>query len=101
MINQKTLVRATAEFIGTFVFLSVVLNTAEMGVTSPIGAGIGLMAAVFLVSKFSKAHLNPAATFMSWFNKDTTSGDALVHVAAQLLGGVAAWWISKELNNKL
>jgi glycerol uptake facilitator-like aquaporin len=100
-MDQKTLVRATAEFLGTFVFLSVVLNTAEMGVTSPIGAGIGLMAAVFLVSKFSKAHLNPAATFMSWFNKDTATEDALVHVVAQLLGGIAAWWVANELKSKL
>jgi glycerol uptake facilitator-like aquaporin len=100
-MDQKTLVRATAEFLGTFVFISIILNTAEMGVTSPIGAGIGLMAAVFLVSKFSKAHLNPAVTLMSWFNKDTATEDAAVHVIAQLLGGIAAWWVAKELNKKL
>jgi glycerol uptake facilitator-like aquaporin len=100
-MDQKTLVRATAEFLGTFVFLSVILNTSEMGVSSPLGAGIGLMAAIFLVSKFSKGHLNPAVTLMSWFAKDTTTNDAIVHVLAQLLGGVAAWWVNKELKGKL
>ena len=81
------------EFIGTFFFISIVLNTLRKntGMASiPISIGVGLIAAIILVGPISGAHLNPAISLVSYLYKSITQEELLFYVVAQCAGGVAA-----------
>jgi glycerol uptake facilitator-like aquaporin len=81
-----------AEFIGTFIFLSVILTIASSNAKSyaPLAIGLALTVAVLFAWDLSGGHLNPAVTFMSYMNGSTSGMKALVYVVAQLLGAYAA-----------
>ena len=79
------------EFIGTFIFLSVILATGQ---ALPIA--IALAAAIYFGGAISGGHFNPAVTSMMYFNKKISAQDAVFYVAAQVLGGLAALWFSKN-----
>jgi len=66
-----------AEFLGTFVFLSVILTASTSG-----------------------AHLNPAVSVMMYLNKSLPAADFIPYVGAQLLGAVAAKMFFDMLNTR-
>ena len=86
MMLQKYLV----EFIGTFVFLSVILRTGEA-----ISIAIALACMIFFGGKVSGGHYNPAVSFMMMLNGKLSQGDLIPYVAAQLAGGAAALSFTK------
>jgi glycerol uptake facilitator-like aquaporin len=91
-----TFIPAIAEFIGTFIFISVILHTTNLGNLQPIAVGIGLIASLYFVSSISGGHLNPAITITKWLGeKSIQSNQALIHIGAQILGGLSAWWFYK------
>ena len=51
------MIKYIVEFIGTFIFLSVILNTGEA-----IPIGIALAAVIFFGGKISGGHFNPAVS---------------------------------------
>ena len=82
------------EFVGTFLFLSVILNSA-FGKTGEAGLaalpiGLALSAMIFFGGNVSGGHFNPAVSTMMLLGKKMASSDFLPYVAAQLLGGFAA-----------
>lgn len=80
-----------AEFIGTFVFLSVILTVGQ-----PIPIVIGLLAAIYFSGHISGGHCNPAVSTMMLAKGDLTLERYIAYVAAQILGGLVAllWWQS-------
>jgi glycerol uptake facilitator-like aquaporin len=83
------------EFIGTFLFLSVILNT---GKALPIA--VALAAVIYFGGSYGNNHYNPAVTFMSWNKGDTSTEDAGFNVVAQLLGAYSAYWFYTNTNKK-
>ncbi len=87
------------EFIGTFVFLSVIMNAAMKGhggFLTPIAIGLGLVAAIYMFNnEHSVNHYNPAVTFMSWCRGDTTNMVLGSFIGAQLAGAFAAYAVHK------
>ena len=83
------------EFIGTFIFLGVILATGE---AFPIG--LALATAIFFGGKISGGHFNPAVSFMMFLNKAIDVKQLVVYVLAQVLGGAAVLYFlnSKSLN---
>jgi aquaporin Z len=83
------------EFIGTFIFLGVILATGE---AFPIG--LALATAIFFGGKISGGHYNPAVSFMMYLNKAINIQQLCVYVLAQVLGGTAVLFFlrSKVLN---
>jgi len=83
------------EFVGNFVFLTVILQaTAKGSAFTPMAVltiALGLFAAVAMVASVSGGHLNPAVTFLMVLNKSLPSSEALPYVGAQLLGAYAAF----------
>ena len=79
------------EFIGTFVFLAVIITLGQ-----PIPSVIGLLAAIYLGGHISGGHFNPAVSTMMFAKGDITVERYIGYVAAQVLGGLAAllWWQS-------
>jgi glycerol uptake facilitator-like aquaporin len=89
-----------AEFIGTFIFISIILHTTNLGNLQPIVIGIGLIASLYFVSSISGGHLNPAITITKWLGeKSIQSNQALMHIGAQVFGGLCAWWFYKIIKN--
>lgn len=86
MVMQKYLV----EFIGTFVFLSVIVKTGEA-----IPIAIALACMIFFGGKVSGGHYNPAVSFAMAMSGKLSQSDLVPYVASQLAGGMAAITFSK------
>lgn len=89
------------EFIGTFMFLSVILQaTAKNSGFAPMAGltiALGLFGAIAFAASTSGAHLNPAVSALMVLNKSLPSSDLLPYVGAQLLGAYAAFAFSQML----
>lgn len=83
------------EFIGTFVFLSVIYNLAMKGngsVLTPFAIGLGLTVAIYMLSHAGASlHFNPAVSFMSLCRGDITIMIFGLFVLAQLFGALCAY----------
>lgn len=80
------------EFIGTFIFLSVILTTGEA-----IPIGIALAAAIFFGGKISGGAFNPAVALMMHLKGKLKAVDLAGYVVAQLLGAVCAYSFQKNV----
>lgn len=91
-----------AEFIGTFVFLSVILQATSARAAwpslAPLLIVVGLLAGIVMTANTSGAHLNPAVSAMMVLNKSLPVADFVPYVGAQLLGAVAAKMLYDMLN---
>ena len=87
------MIKYLLEFIGTFIFLSVILLTWE-----PIAIGIALVAAIYLCRKVTGSHFNPAVNFMLFLDNKLSTTQLVGQTIAQLLGAVAALCYYKYIN---
>jgi len=79
-----------AEFVGTFFFLSIILNAVADAAYGPIAIAIGLLAAIYFGGKVSGGHYNPAVSIMMYV-KGKLAGDlTALYIAAQILGALTA-----------
>ena len=92
------------EFIGTFIFLSVILNSSSFGNAKgfvALSVGIALMACIYFGGAISGGHFNPAVSTMFFLKNDLPMDDYIGYFIAQLLGGVCALYFSKYSKNEL
>lgn len=83
-----------AEFLGTFFFLSIILNSVFFGDFAPIAISIGLLGAIYFAGRVSGGHFNPAVSVMMYV-KGKLAGDlTILYIAAQILGGLMALMIN-------
>lgn len=80
------------EFIGTFIFLSVILASGE---AFPIG--LALSTAIFFGGKISGGNYNPAVSTMMFLKKKLDTGDYVGYVIAQIMGGICAYLFSEHI----
>ena len=73
------------EFVGTFIFLSVILATGD-----PLAIGLALAVSVYFGIKVSGGHFNPAVTVMMYFKKAINDKELVCYIISQVLGGLAA-----------
>tara|TARA_B110000858_G_scaffold27498_1_gene28929 strand:- start:37 stop:309 length:273 start_codon:yes stop_codon:yes gene_type:complete len=83
------------EFIGTFVFLSVIIVTGN-----PIAIAMALATMIYFGGKVSGGHFNPAVNVMMYLNKKMSTTKLIGQTIAQLLGAVAAFMYFKTIHNK-
>lgn len=79
------------EFIGTFLFLSVILSNGK----NPIAIAVALLAAIYFGGAVSGGHFNPAVSVMMYVSKSINLNKLLGYTAVQVLGGIAALRFSK------
>lgn len=100
MFGRQKIAMILAEFVGTTT-LAVAVYSMVARTSFPLFAGLaaGLCAALFVVTvgQVSGAHLNPAVTVGLWTTRKIATSKALVFIAAQMLGGIAAWMLIKYL----
>ena len=83
------------EFLGTFVFLSVIIATGK-----PILIALALLLVILLGGSISGGHFNPAVSLMFWANDALSNGKLAGYIVAQALGGLGALSVYKMLSTK-
>ena len=73
------------EFLGTFVFLSVILSQGK-----PVPIAVALLAVIYFGGAISGGHFNPAVSVMMFFKKAISGIDLPFYVIGQVLGGLLA-----------
>ena len=73
------------EFLGTFIFLSVIVATGN-----PCAIGATLAVLAFLGGAISGGHFNPAVTAMFLYNRGIALDNAAAYVVAQVAAGILA-----------
>lgn len=96
MFDRKKVGMIMAEFLGTAILALVVMGAVRyFNFTAPwyvgLAAGFALMVLVTTIGKVSGAHVNPAITFGLWSLRKIETTQAIVYMAAQLLGGAMAF----------
>ena len=84
-----------AEFLGTFVFLTVILASPNA-----ISIGAALAVAILAFGAISGGHFNPAVSFMMLMNGKIKIDTFLMYVIAQVVGGIVALIMYRMANNK-
>jgi len=89
-----------AEFFGTATLAFAVLASVSIApplLITPVVAGVVLMLFVYTIGAISGAHINPAVTIGAWAIKKIPSKEAALYIAAQCLGGFAAYVLADNL----
>jgi glycerol uptake facilitator-like aquaporin len=97
--------RVAAEALGTALLVATVVGSGIMAETltrdvalallgNTIATGAMLVVLVTILGPISGAHFNPAVTLVFALGRELSSRDALVYVAAQIIGGVAGAMIA-------
>ena len=87
-----------AEFIGTFVLLSVILAVVNAKLSiceTGLAIGLGLSVGIFMMGAISGGHFNPAVTLVMYLDNKVGLLKLLQYVVAQALGGSAALLVYK------
>lgn len=94
MFGSRKVAMIVAEALGVYV-LSMVVYSMLARTTFPLFSGLaaGLTIGIFtlIIGNISGAHINPAVTVSAWVMKRIDTVKAIVYIAAQVLGGLAAW----------
>jgi len=80
-----------AEFIGTLIFVSVILVTGN-----PWAIGAALALVILIISSISGGHLNPAVSLVMAASGKLSMKDVLPYIIAQISGGMLALAIFKK-----
>ncbi len=99
------MIKYITEFIGTFIFLSVILNAtsknSSIGSFAPIAIGLALIVAILFGGNISGGHYNPAVSVMFALKKELSTSELVPYISAQVLGAVAAkYYYDYSLLNK-
>ncbi len=101
-VNRAVVAPVLAEFFGTGVLVMVALILGQTtAVSFFIAVSLAVTASIvyLLFSAVSGAHTNPAITFGMWTARKIGTLRGVSYVAAQLLGGLAAWQLFQYLTN--
>lgn len=95
-----------AEFLGTGVLTLLILSVQRSTIGVPffvaLAAGLAVVIMSFAVAGVSGGYFNPALTIGMWTARKLSSVSTVVYVAAQLLGGWAAYYLyTYFVNNSL
>jgi aquaporin Z len=84
-------VRLLTEFVGTFIFLSVIALSGPAGALAPIAIGLGLTAMVYMGGHVSGAHYNPAVSLGLFLRGVISASTMVAYWIVQLAAGLAAF----------
>ena len=82
----------TGEFIGTFFLVLAILSSSN-----PLVIAGAFFAAISIIGAVSGGHINPVVTIVSFIKGSISANSIPVYFAAQLMGGLAAYFLHKQL----
>ena len=80
------------EFIGTFILVFAILQSGN-----PFVVAAAFFAAISLIGALSGGHINPVVTIVSVLKGSVSPNSMFLYFIAQILGGVAAYFLYKQL----
>jgi glycerol uptake facilitator-like aquaporin len=83
------------EFLGTFIFLSVIVATGNAWM---IGLTLAILA--YFAGSISGGHFNPAVTLMTLYNRGIASDNAAAYIVAQVAAGILAVSVYNQLKKR-
>lgn len=83
------------EFLGTFIFLSVIVATGN-----PWAIGATLAVLAFLGGAISGGHFNPAVTIMTLYNRGIANESAVAYIVAQVAAGILAVTVYNQMKKR-
>lgn len=92
---KNNLLQYLVEFLGTFIFLSVIIITGN-----PLAIGLTLAAMAWFGGKVSGGHFNPAVNVMMLLDKKINTVEFVGQTIAQILGGITAFMYYKNIHSK-
>ena len=92
---MNVLLQALVEFIGTFIFLFVILQQGQ-----PIPIAVALLAVIYAFGNISGGHFNPAVTVMMGVDQKISTKHVAIYIVAQILGGIAAVFVHRSIDQK-
>src|SRR5689334_11700673 len=106
MFERQKIAALVAEFLGAGVLTLLVLSVQRSTIGVPffvaIAAGLAIALMSFTVGGMSGGHFNPAISIGFWTARRITTIRTIFYVAAQLLGGYAAYGLyTYFVNNHL
>lgn len=84
------------EFLGTFLFLAVIVATGQ-----PVLIALAFLAVILLGGSISGGHFNPAVSLMFWAKGALTNTDLVGYIVAQSLGGLGALALFNVLTRRM
>lgn len=81
-----------AEYLGTFIFVYVILLSGN-----PFIIVLTLLIVILLASSISGGHINPAVSTAMVINGSITLENYIGYISVQLLGAVTAYFIYKNI----
>lgn len=102
MFGRDKLAQIVSEFMGTAVLASVIFSMTgrtDFPFFAALAAGLTLVVMQLALGPTSGAHLNPVVTIGMWTLRKISTAKAVVFIAAQMLGGLAAWQLIEYLLN--
>jgi glycerol uptake facilitator-like aquaporin len=99
MTVRSKIAMVMAEFLGTGILATAVINVArsQIGIGYFVAFSVAIAFAVttLIFGSISGAHFNPAVTIGMWTIRKIKTLQALAFIAAQMLGGLAAWRLAQ------
>src|SRR5437588_12566202 len=89
MVSMRA--RLLTEFVGTFVFLTVIALSGPAGPVAPLVIGLALAAMVYMGGHVSGAHYNPAVSFALFLRGVLSPRMLVLYWLVQLLAAIAAF----------
>ena len=74
------------ECIGTFFFISIVLNSLKVSTITPISIAIGLLAVIYFGGHVSGGYFNPATTIAMFLQNNMTFNLMIAYICSQIAG---------------
>jgi glycerol uptake facilitator-like aquaporin len=103
LFNRLTVAPVVAEFLGVAILTSVAMVMSQTTAVSyfiATSVAVALAVIVMAFGAVSGAHFNPAITFGMWTARRIGTLRAVSYIAAQMLGGLAAWQLLQYLVDK-
>ena len=100
-INKKKVAEYFVEFLGSFMFILIILLTVVFarGLEAFIFS-IALAALIYAFSRFSKAHFNPILTIAAMINKFVSIKEGFIYILMQLIGAILAYPLANWIINQ-
>jgi aquaporin Z len=89
------LIAILVEFLGTFIFLSVIVATGN-----PWAIGATLAVLAFLAGSISGGHFNPAVTLATLYNRGIAMDNAGAYIVAQVAAGLLAVSVVNQMKKR-
>src|SRR6266545_4364784 len=89
--------KLATEFIGTFVFLTVIGLSSAAGPLAPVAIGLALMAMVYMGGPFSGAHYNPAVSLGLFLRRIIGAQIMVAYWIVQVVAGILAFVVAHSI----